>query len=112
MRPAEPMTAISGATSDEISCDIPEGWPRRGFSPQPPRVSWAPMRDDPLRALRDTRRAEKRGESLPPPERPRRSLVTQGGRSSMPSFAPRVSIDDAIRRAIAEMRERPLWTRL
>jgi hypothetical protein len=68
--------------------------------------------NDPLRKLRATRRAEKRGERVADPEPPKRPLVSQGGRSAPPSFAPRVSIDEAIRRAVDEMRCRPKWRRL
>jgi hypothetical protein len=70
------------------------------------------MRDDPLRRLRDTRRAEKRGESVPAPERPNRPLVSQGGRSLMPSVRKTRTPDDLIRSAVDAIRNRETWRRL
>jgi hypothetical protein len=66
---------------------------------------------DPLRRLRDEKRAEKRGEVPERPEVPKRSLVSQGPRSAMPSFRKKVSIDDAIRDAAGEL-HRPRWIRI
>jgi hypothetical protein len=72
------------------------------------------MSSDPLRELRSRKRSAKRGQPDPEPEpNPPRLRVSQGARS-MPPSAPgaRMTIDDAIREGVAELRHRPKWIRL
>jgi hypothetical protein len=68
---------------------------------------------DPLHDLRSRKRAAKR-EQPEPESSPPGPLIRRQGASSMPprGHGTRMTIDDAIREGVAELRHRPKWIRL